>query len=166
MVMFQSLEGFMVDGNLAGITSAPRGSLFQSLEGFMVDGNRSGVSLRRSVLAVSIPRRVYGWWEHRWRRRERNQYQVSIPRRVYGWWEHQNQVFYTHNIEFQSLEGFMVDGNMSTFVIVFQSSLVSIPRRVYGWWEPRIVQPLGLQFILFQSIEGFMVDGNLSNWIA
>ena len=38
---FQSLEGFLVDGNHADSLIARYAALFQSLEGFLVDGNLS-----------------------------------------------------------------------------------------------------------------------------
>ena len=38
---FQSLEGFMVDGNSFRMGESYRVLAFQSLEGFMVDGNLS-----------------------------------------------------------------------------------------------------------------------------
>ena len=41
-ILFQSLEGFMVDGNVEAAKPVPSQiKLFQSLEGFMVDGNSS-----------------------------------------------------------------------------------------------------------------------------
>ena len=45
--LFQSLEGFMVDGNLYCLRWYTRVKTFQSLEGFMVDGNSSGSLAQR-----------------------------------------------------------------------------------------------------------------------
>ena len=49
----------MVDGNVELLIPELEDALFQSLEGFMVDGNFRAVR-SLSPIEVSIPRRVYG----------------------------------------------------------------------------------------------------------
>ena len=87
-------------------------SQFQSLEGFLVDGNSEVTLIDYSDLSVSIPRRVFGWWELSGDTGLVDGDFVSIPRRVFGWWEPHHFAGLRQSIQFQSLEGFLVDGNI------------------------------------------------------
>ena len=92
--MFQSLEGFMVDGNSFSPSIFDTLQVFQSLEGFMVDGNQVTDHWVQEITQVSIPRRVYGWWERLISFIKSGSVAVSIPRRVYGWWERSTKSMY------------------------------------------------------------------------